>query len=146
MDAMWIPTSGPTPHPDITANKSFTLGKASPKVNECFIVTQPSERIPLDTRSSPLRLLITAYHPDTNIHLQVLSTEPAFQLYTGDYIDVKEVHGEDGIRKRGPRSGFCVEPGRYVNAVNVPGWREQVLLRKGEVFGSWIVYRGWSEG
>jgi aldose 1-epimerase len=141
---MWIPTSGQTPHPDITANKSFTLGNANPKFNEFFIATQPHERITLDMRSSPLRLLTTAYHPDIKIHLEVLSTEPAFQRYTGDYIDIEEVQGENGIRKRGPRSGFCVEPGRYVNAVNVPGMTEQVLLRKGKIYGSRIVYRGWS--
>lgn len=145
MDPTWIPTCGPTPHPDITANKSFTLGKDKPEFNGCFIVIQSYEHIPLDTRSLPLKSLASAYHPDTKIHLEVLSTEPAFQFYTGDYIDVKEVHGEDGIQKRGPRSGFCVEPSRYVNAVNVPSWREQVLLRKGEVYGSRIVYRAWSE-
>jgi aldose 1-epimerase len=144
-DASWIPISGPTQHPDITPNKSFILGLSEPKFNECFILTQPHEHIPLDTRSLPLKSLVSAYHPDTKIHLEVLSTEPAFQFYTGDYIDVKEIQGEDEVRKRGPRSGFCVEPSRYVNAVNVPNWKEQVLLRKGEVYGSRIVYRGWSD-
>lgn len=144
MNATWIPRSGPTQHPTITPHKKFTLGSAEPKFNECFIVNHPHENIPLDTRSSPLNLHVSAYHPDTKIHLEVLSTEPAFQLYTGDYIDVKEIEGEDGIEQRGARSGFCVEPSRYVNAVNVPEWKQQVLLSKGEVYGSRIVYRAWS--
>ena len=46
---------------------------------------------------------------------------------------------------RKPRSGFCVEPSRYVNAVNVPEWKGQVILKKGEVYGSRIVYRGCSD-
>lgn len=71
-----------------------------------------------------------------------MSTEPAFQFYTGKYIDVPEV---EGVGARGPRSGFCVEPSRFVNAVNVDEWRGQVVLRRGEVYGSRVVYRGWSD-
>jgi aldose 1-epimerase len=85
---------------------------------------------------------VTAYHPETKIHLDVLSTEPAFQFYTGKYIGVPEV---EGVAAREARSGFCVEPSRYVNAVNVPEWRGQVILKKGEAYGSRIVYRGWSD-
>lgn len=102
---------------------------------------------PLDTRSSPLRKLVSAYHPDSKIHLEVLSTEPAFQFYTGKYIDVPEVEVEGGgkLGARGARSGFCVEPSRFVNAVNEERWRGQVVLKRGEVYGSRIVYRGWSD-
>ncbi len=145
LDSSWIPVSNPTKHPGISTNKPFTLGVTEPNFNECFIMTQPHEHIPLDTRPLPLKSLVTAYHPDTKIHLEVLSTEPAFQFYTGEYIDVEGLQGEDGIQKRGSRSGFCVEPCRYVNAVNVPSWREQVLLRQGEVYGSRIVYRAWND-
>jgi len=72
----------------------------------------------------------------------VYSTEPAFQFYTGKYIDVPEVPGAPA---RGKRSGFCVEPSRYVNAINVEEWKNQVLLKKGEKYGSRIVYRAWRE-
>jgi aldose 1-epimerase len=142
VDETGIPTSGPTAYTGITAAKPFTLGASEPDVDDCFIVSPPSTNIPLDTRTSPLTKLVAAYHPSTKIHLEVLSTEPAFQFYTGKYIDVPEVEGKAA---RGPRSGFCVEPSRYVNAVNVPEWRGQVVLRRGEVYGSRIVYRGWSD-
>lgn len=127
----------------MTANKEFTLGLTEPDIDDCFVV-DPSlaTKIPLDTRSSPLTKLVTAFHPSTSIHFEVLSTEPAFQFYTGKYIDVPAV---EGVGKRIPRSAFCVEPSRYVNAVNVEEWKGQVVLRKGEVYGSRIVYRGWSD-
>lgn len=51
----------------------------------------------------------------------------------------------EGVKARGARSGFCVEPSRYVNAVNVPEWRGQVVLPRGQVYGSRVVYRGWSD-
>lgn len=145
VDAGGIPTGGPAPYAEITANQDFTLGPVHPDVDDCFVITSPSEKIPLDTRSSSLKSLVKAYHPDTKIHFEALSTEPAFQFYTGKYIDVEEIPGEDGAPKRGPRAGFCVEPSRYVNAVNVPEWRDQVVLKKGEVYGSIIVYKGWSD-
>lgn len=49
------------------------------------------------------------------------------------------------MKARGARAGFCVEPSRYVNAVNVDEWRAQVLLKRGEVYGSRVVYKGWSD-
>ena len=85
---------------------------------------------------------MTAFHPKTGIHLEVLSTDPAFQFYTGKYINVPAV---EGVEARGARSAFCVEPSRYVNAVNVDEWKGQVALKKGQVYGSRIVYRGWSD-
>ena len=107
------------------------------------MVDNTQSRCPLDTRSSKLIKLVEAYHPETRIYLEVLSTEPSFQFYTGKYIDVPAIEG--AIEARGPRSGFCVEPSRFVNAPNVEAWKGQVLLKKGEVYGSRIVYRGWSD-
>jgi aldose 1-epimerase len=138
----------PIPYPGITANEPFTLGPSEPDIDDCFIVSPSDLAIPIDTRSSPLNKLVSAYHPGSKIHLEVLSTEPAFQFYTGKFINVPEIKGENGsanVPARQPRSGFCVEPSRYVNAINVPEWRDQVVLKKGDVFGSRIVYRGWSD-
>jgi aldose 1-epimerase len=144
-----IPNSvKPATYAGISPNKAFTLGPSEPDIDDCFIVSPFDPSVPLDTRSSPLNTLVSAYHPDTKIHLEVLSTEPAFQFYTGKYIDVPEIKGDDGkivAPARGARSGFCVEPSRYVNAINVPEWKDQVLLKKGEVYGSRIVYKGWDD-
>jgi aldose 1-epimerase len=137
-----IPTGGPVPYPGIETNKVFTLTASEPDIDDHFIMNQQSSSIPIDTRSEPLKKLVKAYHPETGIHLEVLSTEPSFQFYTGKYIDVPAV---DGVPARGPRAAFCVEPHRYVNAANVEEWKSQVLLKKGKVYGSRIVYRGWSD-
>lgn len=141
VDAGGIPTSAATAsYPAVTANKTFTLGASEPDIDDCFVVSPPS--IPLDTRPSPLTRLVKAYHPDSKIHLEVLSTEPAFQFYTGKYVDVEAV---EGLEKRGARAGFCVEPSRYVDAINREEWQGQVVLRPGEVYGSRTVYRAWSD-
>ena len=137
-----IPTGGPAPFSKVEGNKPFTLGAQEPDIDDCFIVNETPDNVPIDTRASPLTRLVSAEHPESKIHLEVLSTEPAFQFYTGKYIDVPEVAG---VPARGPRSGFCVEPSRWVNACNVDEWKSQMLLKKGETYGCRIVYRAWQE-
>ncbi|MDA4133222.1 MAG: hypothetical protein OK454_08895, partial [Thaumarchaeota archaeon] len=95
-----------------------------------------------DTRPLPLQRLFAAEHPDSGIHLEVLSTEPAFQFYTANFCNVPAVAGASA---KGQRSGFCLEPSRYVNAVNEPAWKHMVLLKKGERYGARSVYRVWKE-
>lgn len=143
-----IPTSSATaPYKGVTANETFILGAKLPDIDDCFVI-DPSiaSSIPIDTRTSPLNSLVKAYHPETKIHLEVLSTEPAFQFYTGKYIEVPSFKHEGyKFEKRGARSGFCVEPSRYVNAINVDEWKDQMVLKRGETYGSRVVYRGWSD-
>jgi len=136
-----IPTGPIEEYPGISSGKSFTLGEKEPDVDDCFVANTDGSNIPIDTRSSPLQKLVSAYHPESKIHLEVHSTEPGFQFYTGKYIDVPAV---DGLPARGPRSGFCVEPSRYVNAINIPEYKSMMVLKKGEKYGAKIVYRGWS--
>jgi aldose 1-epimerase len=142
VDSGGIPTGSSAPYKGIKAGEKFVLGISEPDIDDCFIYDISPNAVPIDTRSSPLQKAVTAYHPDTKIHLEVLCTEPAFQFYTGKYIDVPAV---EGVAARGVRSGFCVEPSRFVNAVNVEEWRAQSVLKKGEVYGSRFVYRGWSD-
>lgn len=146
LDDGGIPTTTkPTAYPSFEGKKPFTLGPAEPDVDDCFVLdgdaSAPSS-VPLDTRSRALTRLVAAHHPATGIHLEVYSTEPAFQFYTGKYIDVPAV---GGAAARSARAGFCVEPSRYVNALNVPEWKAQTLLKKGETYGARIVYKAWKE-
>lgn len=142
LDDGGIPIAGPAPFPKVEGNTPFVLGAVDPDIDDCFVVNTDSKTIPIDTRNEKLVKLVEAHHPDSKVHLEVYSTEPAFQFYTGKYIDVPEVPGAPA---RGKRSGFCVEPSRYVNAINVEEWKNQVLLKKGEKYGSRIVYRAWRE-
>jgi len=96
--------------------------------------------VKLDTRGDKLAKLCSLYHPKSGMHLEALSTEPAFQFYTGEYIDVPAVDGNPYI---GKRAGICIEASRYIDCTNNPEWRGMVVLKKGQVWGSRTVYRGW---
>ncbi|KAI1634540.1 aldose-1-epimerase [Biscogniauxia mediterranea] len=142
VDSTGIPVGGPAAaYPGVATDAPFVLGAAEPDIDDCFVV-DPDPDVPIDTRSRPLVRLAAASHAGSGVHLEVWSTEPAFQFYTGKYIDVPAV---EGAPARGPRSAFCVEPSRFVNAPNVDAWRPQVLLRKGDKYGARTVYKAWRD-
>ena len=137
-----IPTGPLARFPGVGPNNVFTLGPNEPDIDHCFVLDTKPDQVPIDTRSRPLQRLGTFYHPASKIHLDVHSTEPAFQFYTGKYIDVPAVNG---LQARGPRSGFCIEPSRYVDAINVDSWRGMVILKRGQRYGSKFAYRAWKK-
>ncbi|MCJ1308653.1 hypothetical protein MMC25_002306 [Agyrium rufum] len=144
-----IPTGKLIPHPEVPSepNTPFTLGTDKPDPDDCFVLNQDPSSIPIDTRPLPLQKLITLAHPASKLHLEVYSTEPAFQFYTGRFVDVPEVDDGKGekVPKRGRRAGMCVEPSRWVDCAGNEEWRSMCLLKKGGVFGAKCVYRGWKE-
>jgi aldose 1-epimerase len=142
VDNTSIPLGSVEAYPGIIADEKFTLGATEPDIDHCFIKNDVPESVPVDTRSLSLEKLASFYHPDSKMHLEVHSTEPAFQFYTGKYIDVKAV---GDVPARGPRSGFCVEPSRYINAINTDEWKKMVVLKQGAKYGSRIVYRAWRD-
>jgi aldose 1-epimerase len=122
--------------------KPFELAATGAHIDDVFVMETDPSKIPLDTRGLPLRRLAQFSHPGTGLHLEVHSTEPAFQFYTGKYINVPAI---DGAEPHTEGAGFCVEPSRFVNAINEPAWRNMVLLKKGQIFGCKNVYKAWKE-
>ena len=85
----------------------------------------------LDTRPEGIKECAVIKHPSSPFTLTVESSEPSFQFYTGDY---------NNIAGFGKRSGLCIEPGRFTNAINVGEWSPQVILRKGQRYGAKFKY------
>ncbi|KAJ5306631.1 hypothetical protein PENANT_c003G02123 [Penicillium antarcticum] len=123
---------------DVT--KPFELTATGAHIDDVFVMEKDVSKIPLDTRGLPLRRLAQFSNASTGLHLEVHSTEPAFQFYTGKYINVPEINGAPAHHEG---AGFCVEPSRFVNAINEPEWRGMVLLRQGQIFGCKNVYKSW---
>ncbi|KAF9887146.1 hypothetical protein FE257_010521 [Aspergillus nanangensis] len=139
LDKTGIPYGQIESHP-LKVTEPFTIGPEKPAFDDVFIMDRDVSGIPLDTRNQPLRLLAEFQHSGMN--LQVHSTEPAFQFYTGAGTNVPVV-GKNP--KRGAFSGFCIEPSRFVNAINEPEWRHMVILKKGTTYGSKVVYKAWKD-
>lgn len=119
----------------------FTLTNEGPQIDHNFVARDLEQFDGLDTRHFKPQPLVHYYYPGNNVNLQIFSTEPSFQVYSGDFVDVPHYQGES--RGFGKRCGIAVEPGRPVNAPVEEKWKPWVTLKKGGVYGSKIIYCSW---
>lgn len=116
--------------------------------DHCFVV---------DGEPGTLRPAASVYEPVSGRTLEVLTTEPGVQLYTGNFLD-GSIQGHNGA-VYAKRTGFCLETEHFPNAgaccfrvnnasvvltarvpVNEPTWPTTVL-RAGQRFESTTVFK-----
>ncbi len=79
-----------------------------------------------------------AYDPKSGRRLEVLTTEPGIQFYTGNFLG-GSIGGKSGqIYTR--RYGFCLEPQHFPDSPNHPSFPSTVL-KAGQLYHSTTVYR-----
>jgi aldose 1-epimerase len=77
----------------------------------------------------------TIYAPNSGIRMEVLTTEPAMQLYTGNFLSGKD-KGKSG-QSYTKNTGFCLETQHHPDSPNQKGVDfPSTILRPGEVFES----------
>ncbi|KAJ2459050.1 hypothetical protein GGF42_001701 [Coemansia sp. RSA 2424] len=75
----------------------------------------------------------------SGLRLTVLTDQPVLVMYTGNWISDKLV-GKYGKRYCN-YAAVALETQRFVNAVNIPEYRDQVLLHPGNIFTHNVVYK-----
>ena len=89
-------------------------------------------------KGTGLGLMARVTEPTTGRVLEVLSTEPALQFYSGNFLD-GHITGKGGwVYQR--RNGVCMEPQHYPDSPNQPEF-PSVVLRPGKIYKNTIVYR-----
>ncbi len=83
-------------------------------------------------------LMARVYEPATGRVLEVLSTEPGLQFYSGNFLD-GTLTGKGGWVYQF-RNGFCMEPQHYPDSPNKPNFPSTVL-KPGETYRNTIIYR-----
>ncbi|PRD48995.1 aldose epimerase family protein [Sphingobacterium haloxyli] len=78
------------------------------------------------------------YAPTTGILLNIYTTEPGIQVYSGNMLDGSR-RGKKGIDYH-KQTGLCLEPQHYPDSPNKPAWPSTVL-EPGEKFVSSSIYR-----
>ncbi len=78
------------------------------------------------------------YEPTTGRVLEVLSTEPGLQFYSGNFLDGTN-KGKNGWVYQF-RNGFCMEPQHYPDSPNQPNF-PSVVLKPGETYKNTIIFR-----
>ena len=85
-----------------------------------------------------LRKVATVVSPVSGRQLQVLTTEPGIQFYSGNFLD-GSLTGKQGT-VYAVRNGFCLETQHFPDSPNRPEF-PSTILKAGETFTSTTVYR-----
>jgi aldose 1-epimerase len=92
----------------------------------------------IDRKDSSLILAVTLVEPESGRKMEVYTTEPGMQFYTGNFIDGKFVGKTNKPHEY--RCGLALEAQHYPDAPNQPTF-PSVVLKKGEVYTQTTVYK-----
>ena len=92
----------------------------------------------LNKSGNSLTLAARVEEPSTGRVLEVHTTEPGVQFYTGNFLD-GTAKGKGG-KAYGFRSGFCLETQHFPDSPNKPSFPSTVL-RRGQQFHSTTIYK-----
>ncbi|KAF9408674.1 hypothetical protein BGZ94_002227 [Podila epigama] len=114
----------------------------------------------LTPRSEPF-VHAKVYSPTSGIELTMSTTDPGFQFYTANYVQLDR-HQVDmtmssssssssspghqtryvGKAYNGykPYAGFCLEASRFPDAIHHTPWQDQVILRQGDQYHSMTIF------
>ncbi len=92
----------------------------------------------IDEQGSELKQAAEMYEPSSGRVMEVWTTQPGVQFYTGNFLD-GSFKGKNGIAYH-KRTGFCLETQHFPDSPNRPEFPSTVL-RPGQTFQSQTVYR-----
>jgi aldose 1-epimerase len=92
----------------------------------------------LNKKVGEYTLVARVYEPTTGRVLEVFSTEPGLQFYTGNFLD-GSITGKGGWTYQF-RNGFCMEPQHFPDSPNQPNF-PSVVLRPGQEYKHTMMYR-----
>ncbi|WP_324721697.1 aldose epimerase family protein [Salinimicrobium sp. HB62] len=120
--------------------KPKTLGKEINAAHEQLKIANGYDHTwVLNEQDSGMRFAASAVHPESGRRLEVFTTEPGMQLYTGNFLDgtLPLQHGDGYYEKR---SGFCFETQHYPDSPNQEDF-PSVVLEPGEKYSSKTSFR-----
>jgi aldose 1-epimerase len=91
-----------------------------------------------DRRRDNPELAAIVTEPTTGRVLEVLTTEPGVQFYTGNFLD-GTLTGKGGVVYR-QYGGFCLEAQHFPDSPNKPGF-PSIILKPGETYRQTTLYR-----
>lgn len=97
--------------------------------DHCWVLTESSTN---------LRLAATLWEPQSGRVMEVTTTEPAIQFYSGNFLD-GTVRGKAGVDYQF-RTGLCLETQHYPDAPNQPSFPSTVL-KPGATYNTTTVYK-----
>lgn len=88
-------------------------------------------------QSGDLVLAAVVYEPESGRKMEVLTTQPGIQIYTGNWID--KVTGKEG-KVYDRQDAICLETQGFPNSPNIPYFPSPVL-RPAQKYDEWCIYK-----
>jgi aldose 1-epimerase len=92
----------------------------------------------LNSGGKKLALAATVYEPKTGRVMEMLTTEPGVQFYSGNFLDGSN-KGKGGAAYK-KHQGFCLEAQHFPDSVNHPDF-PSMILKPGETYSQTTVYK-----
>ncbi len=92
----------------------------------------------LNNKDGSVALAAKVYDPKTGRIMEISTTEPAIQFYSGNFLDGTLVGKTDS--KYQQHDGFCLETQHFPDAPNQPTF-PTTLLKPGETYGHIIIHK-----
>lgn len=79
--------------------------------------------------------------PKSGRVLEVFTTEPGLQFYSGNFLDGTNTGKGGAVYKQ--YNGFCLEAQKFPDSINQPDWKEKsdVILKPGETYKQTTIYK-----
>jgi aldose 1-epimerase len=84
-----------------------------------------------------LRPVARLKDPKSGRVMTLASDQPGVQFYTGNFLD-GSAKGKGATYMQ--HAALCLETQKFPNAINVPAWRDQVILRPGQMYRHVMVH------
>jgi aldose 1-epimerase len=94
--------------------------------------------IRISDKNDEMKLAAIVVEPKHGRRMEVSTTEPGLQFYSGNFLDGSDV-GKSGIAYKS-RSAFCLETQHFPDSPNRSNF-PSTILRPGEIFNSETIYR-----
>lgn len=102
--------------------------------DHCWVINMVVSKMPVETP----RLMARVVEPNSGRVLEVLSTEPGLQFYSGNFLDGSNIGKGGAVYNY--RNAFCMEPQHFPDSPNKPDF-PSTTLRPGQTYRHSMIYR-----
>lgn len=92
----------------------------------------------INKEADELAFSASAFEPESGRYMEVFTTEPGIQLYTGNHLKGTEIGNSRNAY--GPRTGFCLETQHFPDSPNQPAF-PSTLLKPNEEYKSTTIFK-----
>lgn len=86
-----------------------------------------------------LRPVARLRDPKSGRVMTIEADQPGIQFYSGNFLDGTKA-GKGGTAYA-QYTGLCLETQKFPNAINVPAWKDQVILKPGQTYKHTMIHR-----